>query len=251
MVARSRERDVRVARGLRRFQVLARLEISVASLAVWAILRLLRATVTIERHGSAELERCWHSDQRVLMAFWHGRSIMMPFFYQGPGVSIMNSTHRDGEIVTRALARLGIHSTRGSSSRSAVAGALGLLRAFARGRDLALIPDGPRGPAGKAKAGVAELALQTRAPLFPVAVSCSKALRLRTWDRMMLPLPGARVVVVVGDPLWPLPQRTQARRSAAERATLREGLRAELELRLRRATAEADRLAGRETVEET
>lgn|GEM_PF-468823 len=243
--------NVRVAKGLRRIAPLAKLELSVASFLVWAVLRLLRATVRLERHGSEELEALWKSEQRVLLAFWHGRSIMVPFFYQGPGVSIMNSTHRDGEIVTRALARLGIESTRGSSSRSAVAGVLGLVRAFRRGRDLALIPDGPRGPAGVAKAGVAELALQTRAPVFPVAVSCSRAFRLRTWDRLMLPRPGARVVLVVGPPLRPMPERGGALRSVAERASLREGMRAELELRLRRVTVEADRLAGRIPVEET
>ncbi len=242
--------DARAARGLRRFEAMARLEIAVASLLALATLRLLRATVTVEIHGGAELESCWKSDQRVLMVFWHGRSIMVPFFYAGPGVSIMNSTHRDGEIITRVLAHFGIESVRGSSSRGAVVGALGLLRAFRRGRDLALVPDGPRGPAGVAKAGVAELALQTRAPVFPVAVSCSRAFRLHTWDRMMLPRPGARVVFVVGDPVRPLPERSGGGRSALERGRLREGLRAELELRLRRVTAAADRLAGREVVEE-
>jgi len=246
-----RQTTPRLVRGLRRAPVLARLEIEVASFLVWAVLRLLRVTVTIERHGSAELERYWKNDRRVVMAFWHGRSIMMPFFYEGRGVTIMNSTHRDGEIITKALARFGIESTRGSSSRGAVSGALGLIRAFGRGRDLALIPDGPRGPAGTAKAGVAELALQTRAPLFPVAVSCSRSIRLRTWDRLMLPRPGARVVFVVGHPLRPLPRRAGAPAiSAAERAALREGMRAELELRLRRLTAKADRLAGRAPVEE-
>lgn len=241
----------RRARGLRRFAPLARLEVSAASFLVWAVLRVLRASVTIERHGASELERYWKNDRRVVMAFWHGRSIMMPFFYEGRGVSIMNSTHRDGEIITRALARFGIESTRGSSSRGAVSGALGLIRAFRRGRDLALIPDGPRGPAGSAKPGAAELALQTRAPLFPVAMSCSKGFRLRTWDRLMLPRPGARVVFVVGHPLRPLPQRAGARATAADRAALRDGMRAELELRLRRLTAKADRLAGRTPVEET
>ena len=247
---RAADHGVRGARRLRRFELLARAEIAAASFLVWALLRVLRATVTIERHGAEELERCWKSDQRVLMAFWHGRSIMLPFFYAGPGACIMNSTHRDGEIVTRALARFGIESTRGSSSRGAVVGALGLVRAFRRGRDLALIPDGPRGPAGRAKAGVAELGLQTGAPIFPIAVSCSKALRLRTWDRLMLPRPGSRVVVVVGDPLRPCAASHATRAAAPERERQREHLRAELELRLRNVTAAADRLAGR-AAEET
>ncbi|MFN2375359.1 MAG: lysophospholipid acyltransferase family protein [Candidatus Binatia bacterium] len=232
-------------RGLRRFPFFARLEIAAAAVAIRGVLVLLGSTVRWKKQGAEPLERCWREGEPVLMAFWHGRSILLPFVYRGRGACIMNSTHRDGEIVSRVLARFGIDSTRGSSTRGAVAGVLGLVRASRRGKDIALIPDGPRGPAGVAKAGAAELALLTGAPLFPVAVSCSRAWRLPTWDRMMLPYPFARVVMVVGEPLRPTPE------GAGGRAAQRESLRAELETRLRRATADADRLAGRAVVEES
>jgi hypothetical protein len=237
--------DSRAARGLRRFDLLARAEIAAASFAIWLVLALLGATLRWTRRGSADLERRWSAGEPVLMAFWHGRSIMLPLAYRGRGASIMNSTHRDGEIISRALARFGIESTRGSSSRGAVAGVLGLVRASRRGRDVALIPDGPRGPAGIAKGGAAELAIATGAPLFPMAVSCSHGWRLPTWDRMLLPYPFARMVLVVGEPL----QAGAAGR--ASRGDEREEIRSRLESTLRRITAEADRLAGRREVEET
>lgn len=177
----------------------------------------------------------------------------------------MNSRHRDGEIVSRVLAGFGIESTRGSSTRGAVPGFLNLVRASRRGMDIALIPDGPRGPAGVAKGGAAELAVATGAPLFPMAVSCSNAWRLGTWDRLLLPRPFSRMVLVVGEPIFAA-SATSARANESggapnaeatagtprpTRALEREALRAELERRLRLATAEADRLAGREPVEET
>lgn len=230
-------------RGLRRVPMVARLELAVASFSAWAILRLLGATVRWSRHGCSDLEDAWREGRPVLMAFWHGRSIMLPFAYRGRGACILNSNHRDGEIVTRILARFGIHSTRGSSTRGGVAGFLGLVRAHRRGLDLALIPDGPKGPAGVAKGGAAELALLTGAPLFPLGVSCSRGWRLPTWDRLLLPRPFARMVLVVGEPLL-------APTGDVARAESRENLRAELEKRLRLVTAEADRLAGRDPVEE-
>lgn len=235
-------------RTLRRVPLLARLEISIAAGLVWAVLALLGATVRWRRHGSEELEQHWKDGRGVLMAFWHGRSIMLPFVYGGRGASIMNSTHRDGEIVSRVLARFGIESTRGSSTRGGVSGVLGLVRASRRGRDVALIPDGPRGPAGEAKAGAVELALLTGAPLFPVAVSCSGGWRLATWDRLMIPYPFAQMVMVVGEPLRATPQTGTV---ATTRTEQREALRAELERRLKLATREADRLAGRPDPEET
>lgn len=233
------------ARGLRRFPWVARMEIAAAAAAIWAVLAALGATVRWTRHGADEIERQWKTGDGVLMAFWHGRSIMLPFVYRGRGACIMNSTHRDGEIVSRALARFGIQSTRGSSTRGAVPGFRALIRANRGGLDIALIPDGPRGPAGIAKGGAAELAIATGAPLFPMAVSCSRGWRLRTWDRLMLPYPFARMVLVVGEPL-----RASGHGGAA-RAGEREALREELEKRLRLVTAEADRLAGRAIVEET
>jgi len=229
-------------RELRKHEWFARLEIAAAAFAIRALLLLLGSSVRWTRHGAEELERCWAEGRPVLMAFWHGRSIMLPFVYRGRGACIMNSTHRDGEIVTRVLERFGISSTRGSSTRGAVPGLLGLLRAHRRGADLALIPDGPKGPAGVAKGGAAELAVATGSPLFPMAVSCSKGWRLGTWDRMLLPRPFARMVLVVGEPL-----RAAA---GAHHGDERERLRAELERRLREATREADRLAGRAAVEE-
>lgn len=231
-------RATRSARGLRRYPRIAELEIRIFGLLAWIVLRLLRLTVRVERRGLAELEHRWADRQPVVFAFWHGRAIMMPFFYQGPGAAIMNSTHRDGRIITRALERFGFEATGGSSSRGAVAGTLGLFRAFRRGLDVALVADGPRGPAGVAKPGAAELAVRLRAPLFPVGASASKAVRLRGWDKMMIPLPGAHVAFVVGAPLWPDPH--------GDARAQREALRAELERRLRGACREADALVGQE-----
>lgn len=230
-------------RGLRRYPFFANLEIAAAAFAIRAVLVTLGASVRWTTKGAEELERCWASGEPVLMAFWHGRSIMLPFVYRGRGACIMNSTHRDGEIVTRVLERFGISSTRGSSTRGAVPGLLGLLRAFRSGKDLALIPDGPKGPAGTAKGGAAELAVATGAPLFAMAVSCSRGWRLPTWDRMLIPYPFARMALVVAGPLRARPGATHGEE--------RERLRVELEGALRTATAEADRLAGREAVEET
>jgi hypothetical protein len=203
---------------------------------VWLVLSLLRKTVRLSVVGIEPLRERWQAGEPSVLAFWHGRSIMLPFVYAGPGASIMNSTHRDGEIITRALARFGIRSTRGSSTRSAVPGTLGLARELRAGRDVALIPDGPRGPAGSAKAGAVTLAIAGKAPLFPLAFSASRSVRMRGWDRMLIPLPGAEVVCVVGEPL-PAPRDH-------DRET-RERLRLRLEDRLRAVTRAADRLAHR------
>lgn len=234
------------ARGLRRFRWLAELEVEAAALALWAALRLLGFTLRYELHGNPELSRRWRSGSPVLMAFWHGRAVAMPLFYGGRGAFIMNSAHRDGRIVTGALARFGIGSTSGSSTRGGVGGLLGLVRAHRRGRDVALIPDGPRGPAGVAKAGAVELMLATRTPLFPLATSCTRGWRLPTWDRLLVPRPFSTVVLEIGEPLEPA-----SFADAGSHEERRERCRGELERRLKDVTEAADRRSGRRPIEAT
>lgn len=237
--AMARRRPIkRVLARLRQNRAFAEAEIAVLAWLAWAVLRAIRLTVRFEAVGADALERNWREGRPMVFAFWHGRSIMLPFLVSGRrDAYIMNSTHRDGEIITRALERFGIHSTRGSSTRGAVGGTLALLRALRRGNSVALIPDGPRGPAGIAKAGAVELASTGSAPLYPLSFSASRAVRLHGWDRMMLPLPGARVVCVVGASLEP----GEGRYGREER----ERMRAALERRLGELSREADRLAGR------
>jgi lysophospholipid acyltransferase (LPLAT)-like uncharacterized protein len=114
----------------------------------------------------------------------------------------MNSRHRDGQLISRAIRLLGIEVVRGSSTRGWVGGMRGLLAAHARGCDLVIVPDGPRGPRCRAKSGAIQLARVTGAPIYPVAYAASRAKILsRSWDWLCIPLPGARVTYVVGTPI--------------------------------------------------
>jgi lysophospholipid acyltransferase (LPLAT)-like uncharacterized protein len=94
-----------------------------------------------------------------------------------------------------------VATVRGSASRGAVGGFLRLVDAYRRGHDLAVLPDGPRGPRYVAKPGVVHLAKAVGSPIFPVAYAASRAARLRSWDRLIIPLPFARVLVQIGEPL--------------------------------------------------
>jgi hypothetical protein len=226
---------------LRRSERYRRAEIAAAGFLLWLALRLLRRLVRLQILGIEGIADRWRQGLPSVLAFWHGRSIMLPFLHRhaaacGAQVWIMNSPHRDGQIVSRALERFGIHCTEGSSSRGAVAGTLQLARALRSGVSIALAADGPRGPAGVAKPGAMELATISGTPIYPLAISASRSVRLGSWDRLMIPLPGSRVVCVVGEPL--LPAATHGR---VERAALA----GELERRLGATCSKADVAVGR------
>jgi lysophospholipid acyltransferase (LPLAT)-like uncharacterized protein len=192
-VAQQRDRPWRT-RALRLLTVLAPYCISGA-------LRLLSRTVRVRFANTEELFARWERGEQVIVAFWHDRAVMMPIAYRGRKLCIMNSQHRDGEIASRALARWGIRSVRGSASRGGAVGFMQLVNAFRDGYDLAVVPDGPRGPRHVAKPGVIHLARATGAPVFPVSYAATRKRRLHSWDRLVIPLPFSSILFVAGEPL--------------------------------------------------
>jgi lysophospholipid acyltransferase (LPLAT)-like uncharacterized protein len=174
---------------------------AVVSFAAAGSIRALRATVRLRHHGDGPQREWERRDERFILAFWHRHLLLMPYAYRGRRISVLVSQSRDGELIARTVARLGIDSSRGSSSRGGVAGMRTLLRKAGEGYDLAFTPDGPRGPAGEVQPGVILAAAATGWPIQPVAVAATRAKRLRSWDRFLIPLPLSTVHFVYGEPL--------------------------------------------------
>ena len=212
---------------------------AVGPVLISGVLHLLALTIRIRHLETAELFARLQRGEQVIAAFWHNRAVMMPIANRGYKLCVLNSQSRDGEIATRALARWGIRSVRGSATRGGVGGFLQLLRAYRDGYNLAVVPDGPRGPRYVVKAGVIHLARATGATIFPVTYAATRQRRLRSWDRLIIPLPFARVTYIAGEPL-------QVPRHATDADV--ETLRRELETRLNRITEAAEASVGREMV---
>ncbi|MFO8183700.1 MAG: glycosyltransferase N-terminal domain-containing protein [Candidatus Aegiribacteria sp.] len=137
----------------------------------------------------------------VFYAFWHGRQLPLIHTHRGEGVTVLVSRNTDGQYVTNVLHSMGFRTVRGSSSRGGAEALGSMARSLRRGEDCAITPDGPRGPAKKAKAGTALISRLGGRPVVPMGTSGWPAVRFSSWDRFMLPLPFAKVVVVEGRPL--------------------------------------------------
>jgi len=170
-------------------------------LAFW-ILWLLGTTTRKQRLGGDDLLARWQRGEQVILAFWHGRILLMSFAYRGQKACVMNSAHRDGEIITRILRRFGVTAVRGSSTRGWMGGLKGMLDAYQQGHDLLVVPDGPRGPRYQAKSGVIQLARATGAAIFPATYSAAWKTTVKSWDRLLIPFPFSRVLYVVGSPIF-------------------------------------------------
>jgi len=125
-----------------------------------------------------------------------------------PTLRVLVSQSADGELITRAIAHLGISAIRGSSQKrtdpAKTKGGMAAFREMAKwvkaGGSIAITPDGPRGPAREMAEGAPVLARFTKAPMIAVGVASRPCIRLKTWDRTVFPVPFARGVIVWDGP---------------------------------------------------
>lgn len=149
-----------------------------------------------------------------VVAFWHERLPMMAVLWLRARrmpeavptrVHILVSPHRDGRLVGDIMRRFDVQVVQGSSSRGGARGLRSLLDTLHRRELVVITPDGPRGPARQAAPGVAQLAALAGAPVLPCAAQTSRRWVLPSWDRMVVPKPFGRGVVVCG-PLIQVPR---------------------------------------------
>lgn len=157
-------------------------------LGAW-IIRGLRATMRVEMRGQAELDALYREGRHVVIAFWHAQQLLMPYAYRGTGLRVLISQHGDGEIIARIIARFGLGTVRGSSTRGGAAALRELIRVGRAGTDLAVTPDGPKGPRHVAKLGVVQLAKASELPIVPLAFACSKKNSSRAGIALWSPIP--------------------------------------------------------------
>jgi lysophospholipid acyltransferase (LPLAT)-like uncharacterized protein len=180
-----------------------------------AIIRLLAVTWRVREVNGTVYRTALADGQRVIYAFWHGELLALLWHHRREPIAVVISEHRDGEIIARICERFGYATVRGSSSRGASRALIGLVRAVESGLNGAVTPDGPRGPAHVFAPGAAIAAQRTGAPIIPVRVRASRAWRLRSWDRFLIPKPFARIEIFYGEPT---PVRAATPREAAEQA---------------------------------
>jgi hypothetical protein len=140
--------------------------------------------------------------QPMIWTFWHNRMFVVPLLRERVPHrtgAVLTSASRDGAIIAAVMKSFGLKSVRGSSSRRGAAALLALAGTLEAGEDVAVTPDGPRGPRYKLGPGVVFLARQTGAGILPIHIEYSRAVRLRSWDRFMIPLPFAKVRVICGE----------------------------------------------------
>jgi lysophospholipid acyltransferase (LPLAT)-like uncharacterized protein len=129
----------------------------------------------------------------------------------------MVSASKDGGFLSGILECFGVQPVRGSSSRRGPQALLELKSLAERGYDLAITPDGPRGPCYVVQDGVMSLAQLTERPIIPVSYNLRWKLRMRSWDRFQIPLPFSRCEMIYEKPIHVPRDASDAKRETLRR----------------------------------
>ena len=162
-------------------------------------LRALASTWRYRVIGGETIERLRSNRVSFIFSLWHGQLLPLLWCHRGQQVAILVSEHRDGEIIARLAKSIGYRLIRGSTSRGGERALLALARELRSGREVAVTPDGPRGPPRSYAPGALIAAQRAGAPIVPTVAHASRAWRLSSWDGFLIPKPFARVTVAYGE----------------------------------------------------
>lgn len=205
-----------------------------AAAAIYGLIRVVSATIRYEwrdQTGGLTVDEA----QPIIFAIWHNRlalclevsRVHLRNLRRKRRLAAMVSASKDGGLLARVLEHYQVQPVRGSTSRRGRQAMLELVRWTRRGFDVAITPDGPRGPSYVVQEGVISLAQVTGFPIVPASNYLTWKICLNSWDKFQIPLPFTKCVMYLGEPL-------RVPRDASDEE--REKLRLELQRRLKELT---------------
>lgn len=170
------------------------------------IIKFISKTLRLRIIGAEPIIEGKKSGKNYIFCFWHNQFFVMPHYYikvlgKNP-ISVLTSLSRDGEYISRLLHKFGFSTVRGSSSLGGESALRILIREIEKGNDVAVTPDGPRGPRHIVQTGIIALASLTGCPVVPVGYKVNNKKILNTWDKFVIPYPFTKGVFTVASPIF-------------------------------------------------
>ena len=198
---------------------------SVIAWLVFVVERLVTCSLRCRWQDSSGLAEAPEAPP-VIFCLWHNRlALSMVVHRHHPRkLAALISASKDGALLARILEKYKVHPVRGSTSRRGPQSLLELAGRLRAGYDVAITPDGPRGPRYVVQPGVIALAQVTGRPIVAVTFNMRWKICTKSWDRFQIPLPFARCEMVLKEPLFVPPDASEPQREEL-RAALEQSLR--------------------------
>jgi lysophospholipid acyltransferase (LPLAT)-like uncharacterized protein len=193
-------------------------------IAAWLIFATIRIVSLTLRYRWVNRSEFFNGEPPgpAIYCVWHNRLALSVPAYRAyvqarvrtAGLAGIVSASKDGGFLVGILECFRVQPVRGSSSRRGPQALLELTTWAKRGYDLAITPDGPRGPCYVVQDGVMSLAQLTGLPIIPFTYNLDWKIRVKSWDRFQIPLPFSRCEMNFDNPIRVPREATDAERNA-------------------------------------
>lgn len=187
---------------LAKYRFRDRMLIRAADIFFYWLIKLICSTVRWEVRGMDQLDGILARGNRAILTFWHSCIFGATWFWRRRGIVVMSSQSRDAEYIGRFIKRFGYGTARGSATRGGQRALVEMAECLQNGIDVGFTIDGPRGPAYVAKPGAVTLARHTGQAILPFHVAARRGFELPTWDRLQIPAPFTRAVILIAEPIY-------------------------------------------------
>ncbi len=166
---------------------------------LYVLIRLIQLTVKKRFHLPTSIP-----NEPVMVAFWHGKLLLAPFIYQKlrkrVKIGVIISDHFDGELIAKTMGFFGFETIRGSSSTGGIKALKESFRKIGEGYDIAITPDGPRGPYQSLADGIVSISQKKKLMIVAFNYKSSSFWELKSWDKFMIPKPFSTVDFYASEP---------------------------------------------------
>ncbi len=143
-------------------------------------------------------------DESLLVAMWHGDLLMQALNYRkfrkNGKIKVIVSQHKDGIIIRKVCKYLGVLDIQGSSSKGGIRALLNAMKEIQKGVDVAITPDGPRGPRFSVAKGIIAIAQKTNTRIIALNSIPSRYWKLKSWDQFVIPKPFGIIDFYISEP---------------------------------------------------
>ncbi len=139
---------------------------------------------------------------KTIFAMWHNSLAISPYAFRNyTNIYVLVSPHSDGKIISKTLSKFGYHIIEGSTNKNPASAARLIVKNLAKGNNIAITPDGPRGPKYHINSNIIGLAKIAGAKIVPISCIVEKYFCLKSWDALMIPLPFCKGLITIGEQL--------------------------------------------------
>lgn len=172
---------------------------------VYVIFRIQEPFTRIKEVNNPLIKPC-------IYAMWHAHQCCIHGIKDKKNLNVLISRSVDGEIIARTVEKWGFKTVRGSKGKKgSVEATMKLIERLKAGECVAMMPDGPRGPANVVKDGVIKIAKMSQAPIVPVYWYSPdwSFLKIPSWDSFRYPFFYTRLLNLYGEPIYVNPDNTE------------------------------------------